>query len=333
MGQANDAEGERLPVVVIGLGEIGRDVLRGALLRPELDVRAVADPAHEKASWSEVLGEPAPRGTVLGEAGAAFAKARGGVALVCTTSRLAELEPLLLAAARAGLSVVSSCEELAFPFVGHPEVADRLERAFRKAGTACLGTGVNPGFVLDRLPAFLGGVVGPVRHLLAARTVDVATRRPALQRKVGAGLSPDAFAAGVEAGTLGHVGLVESLALAAEGLDLLVDEVEEEIDPVLAAADFDTGVVRGRAGDAAGLRQVARGFHEGRELLRLELTMAVGAESEDELRLDADPPIHLVVPGGLAGDPATTQALLNAAAQVAGAEAGLMTVLDLPAGR
>jgi 4-hydroxy-tetrahydrodipicolinate reductase len=162
---------------------------------------------------------------------------------------------------------------------------------------------------------------------------DAARRRAGLQRKIGAGLSEAAFHDAAERGDLGHVGLAESAAMAAEacvGVDEY--EVDEEILPLLAEEDA-PGPVAVRRGQVAGLQHQARVFAEGREVVRLELTIAVGApEPHDTLVLDADPPIRLVVPGGIAGDAATVHAVVNAVPALVELR-GLVSVLDLPAGR
>jgi 4-hydroxy-tetrahydrodipicolinate reductase len=163
--------------------------------------------------------------------------------------------------------------------------------------------------------------------------VDASTRRAALLRKIGAGLSEEEFHAAAERGELGHVGLAESAAMAAEacaGLDEY--EVDEEILPLLAEEDS-AGPVRIRRGQVAGLQHQARVFAEGREVVRLELTIAVGArDPRDELVIDAEPPLRLVVPGGIAGDAATAHAVVNAVPALVELR-GLVSVLDLPAGR
>jgi 4-hydroxy-tetrahydrodipicolinate reductase len=194
---------------------------------------------------------------------------------------------------------------------------------------AVVGTGVNPGFSLDRLPAFLAQVAGEVRHVRGLRVVDLLRRRDALRRKVGVGLSEEAFHAAEEQGTVGHVGLAESAALAAAGCGLEVDEVEEELSPLLAEEDAN-GVKKGQV---AGVQQVARAFHEGREVARLELIVALGVDHpRDEVELDADPPLRAVIPGGVPGEAATVNAVIHAALAVT-ERRGLITVLDLPAGR
>lgn len=324
-----------IPVVLTGLGEIGQAIARAALVRPELRIVAAVDPAPSRAGrrLAEVLGEPAPEVTVARRLADVTGLARGGVVLAATGSRLDEVLPELQAAARAGLHVVSTCEELAWPWLNHADAAADLDRLCHERNVAILGTGVNPGFVLDRLPALLAQVTGPVRHLRGVRVVDVARRRAALQRKVGAGLSEDEFHDRMERGELGHVGLAESAAMAAEacvGVDEY--EVDEEILPLVAEEDA-AGPVPVRRGQVAGLHHEARVFVEGREVVRLELTVAVGAEDpRDELVLDADPPVRLVVPGGIAGDAATAHAVVNAVPALVELR-GLVSVLDLPAGR
>ncbi len=325
-----------IPVVLVGLGEIGQSIARAALARPELRIVGAVDPHPDLAGrpLSALLGAPAPAVTVVEELAEALLGARGGVVLQATQSRFEDVLPDLEAVVRAGLHVISTCEELAWPWLNHRDAANALDRLCHERNAAVLGTGVNPGFVLDRLPAVLAQVTGPVRHVAGTRVVDVARRRGALQRKVGVGLTEQAFTEAAEKGTLGHVGLAESAAMVAEGC-VGVDEyeVDEDIVPLLAEEDVAGPVPVGR-GAVAGLHHVARVFADGgREVVRLELTVAVGAENpRDELVLDADPPLHLLVPGGIPGDEATAHAVVNAVPAIVELR-GIVSVLDLPAGR
>jgi len=326
------AEGSNgIPVVVLGLGLIGRAIARAALEKPELHLVGAVDPAHEGERLEEVLASPAPPLVVAADPERAYAGAAGGVAFVATSSSFEAVLADLERAARAGLSVVSTCEELAYPWLKYEEQAEALDALCEARDIAVVGLGVNPGFALDRLPAFLSQVTGPVRHLRALRVQDLAERRPALQRKVGAGLSEQAFHAAVDRGELGHVGLAESAMLAALGCGFELDEVEEELVPLIAEEDHDRLPVR--AGQVAGLRQLARGYTDGAERVQLDLVIAAGAEDpRDEVELDARPRVKLRLEGGLPGDEATAWAVVNAAPAVTVLR-GLVTVLDLPAGR
>lgn len=325
-----------VPVVVMGLGFIGQEIARAALASPEVELIGAVDTSPQLSGrpLADVLGQPTPKLKVADSLERAVGRRKGVVLLQATGSRLPQVMDQILDALKLGVGVVSTCEELAFPFLRHPELADKLDRAAQKAGVAVLGTGVNPGFVMDRLVATAGQACGAVRRVTVTRVVDARTRREALQRKVGAGLTEDEFFALVDKDQLGHVGLVESAALCALGLGLDCDDYEEEIAPVFAEEDITGGAFPVRKGRVAGIFQSVVGLEEEQERVRLELTIAVGAEDpKDRIEIDADPKLVVEIPGGVAGDRATANTLVNAAPRLTAAEAGLLTVLELPAGR
>lgn len=323
-------------VALMGLGAIGRAIGRCALQKAELEIVAAIDldPSRVGRKLSDVLDAPAPEVIVGSDGAAEMKKAAGGVLLHATGSRLDQVEGELAQALTAGLSVVSTCEELSYPWLRHPEIAERLDRLAQKRKLALLGTGVNPGFVMDRLPATMGAVCGRIDRVRVVRVVDSRTRRVQLQRKTGAGLNEEEFDAGVEDGTLGHVGLMESAALAALGVGLEVDEVDESIDPIEADEDMQGDGFRVPRGGIVGIQQVARAFHDGKEVANLDLTIALGSpDPRDEIELEGDPGIRVLIPGGTHGDKATCWTVVHAAPLVHGSEPGLISVLDLPAGR
>ncbi len=325
--------GSGIPVVIMGLGQIGQAIARAALKRPELRLMGAVDSRFAGRSLQSILNEPCPDIQVDLDPARALGASRGGVVLHATGSALESVVGQIEQAVEAGLSVVSTCEELAYPWLRYESLAEKLDQLCDKNDVCVVGTGVNPGFALDRLPAFLSQVVGPVRHILGVRVADAALRRENLQRKIGAGLTEEAFHEAADRGALGHVGLAESAALAALGCGLELDEVDEEIEPVLAERDHDAVAVPVKRGQVSGIHHVARGFAEGQEVVMLDLTLAIGAEDPcDEVELDAEPPLRIMVPGGIPGDAATVWAVVNAALPVTLLR-GLVSVLDLPAGR
>jgi 2,4-diaminopentanoate dehydrogenase len=322
----------RVPVVVMGLGHIGREICRAALASEEVQLVGAVDHASHLAGVP--LGELlAVASTLRVSPTLKDAKAKGAVLLHATGSRLEEVLEQLLEAVRQGHPVVSTCEELTFPFLRHALLAERLDRAAERAGVSVVATGVNPGFVFDRLVATFGQTLGTVRHVQGLRRVDAGTRREALQRKVGAGLTEAAFEALAEKDAVGHVGLVESAALCALGLGLDCDDFEEELVPLLAEEDYPGSPIPVPKGHVAGVHQTAVGLEDGQERVRLELTLAVGAEPLDRLIFDADSRLTVEVPGGIPGDSATAHLVVHAAPRLTAASPGLLTVLDLPAGR
>lgn len=325
-----------IKVALMGLGAIGRGIARCALQKADLEIVSAIDldPARVGRKLSEVLDSPSPDVVVGSDTAGELKKAQGGVLLHATGSRLDHVEGELAQALTAGLCIVSTCEELSYPWLRHPEIAERLDKLAQKRKLALLGTGVNPGFVMDRLPATLGAVCGRIDRVRVVRVVDSRTRRVQLQRKTGAGMNEQEFDAGVEEGTLGHVGLMESAALAALGVGLEVDEVDESIDPVEADEDMQGEGFTVPRGGIVGINQVARAFHDGKEVANLDLTIALGSpDPRDEIELQGDPGLRVVIPGGTPGDRATCWTVVHAAPLVHGSEPGLISVLDLPAGR
>ncbi|HLV60532.1 MAG TPA: hypothetical protein VKY51_03930 [Fredinandcohnia sp.] len=321
MRTSRDRRSERsdspIPVVLVGTDPRAGIVARALAGHPAL--RLVAVVGSKDARFEEAPGVP-----VRGRA-EAFRAARGGVAVLARGHRLDEIEGDLFAAIDAGLSVVGLAEELIHPFFVDPDLAERMDDAAARRGVSVVGVGLHPGFFFDRLPALLAGVVGHPRHLEVERVVDAAK----IAGAAGVGLSERAFEEAVEREELGQRGLSEACALAGEALGFDLDEVEESIDPILAPAAMEVGGLCVEAGAAIGLRQIARGFEEGKELVRLGVTFELGARAEDRLRIEATPPVELVVPGGLSEDPALGWSVAHAAARLREAPPGLLSVLDL----
>jgi hypothetical protein len=331
---------EPLTIVQYGLGPIGQETARTVLDKDAAAMRLVGaiDIAPDKVGRdvADVIGDrdAATDVTVSDDAEAVLADTRPDVVLHTTTSFLDGVTDQLVQCARAGTHVVSSTEELSYPYDRHPDRADRLDREAKAEDVVIVGTGVNPGYAMDTLPLMATGVCTDVRTVRVERVVDAGQRREPLQDKVGAGLSTEAFAEKKAGGDFGHIGLRESLRMGADGLGWSLDAVEEELQPVHAEAPVDTGYRQVAAGDVAGIHHTAAGLVEGERVLTLDLKMYVGAEaSYDAVEVDGDPPIDLRVRGGIFGDTATVGMLVNTAPLAATARPGLQTMGDLPVPR
>jgi 4-hydroxy-tetrahydrodipicolinate reductase len=320
-------------VVCYGLGPIGIGIARLALDRPGMAVVGAIDLDPQKVGrdLGALAGRAESQVVVGGDAAATLAETRPDVVLHATSSSLAKVADQLSQIAECGADVVSTCEELAYPWTAQPQLAAELDAIARRAGVTLLGTGVNPGYAMDALPLFLTAPCAAVRGVRVLRVVDAARRRGPLQRKVGAGLTPDEFEARVRDGTVRHVGLPESLHMLATRLGWRLDRMDDTIAAVLADTPIVTEFVEVAAGQVAGVRQIARGFVGGREVLNLELQMYVGApEPRDAVEIDGDPPVRMTIAGGLHGDIATAAIVVNAASSVARAAPGLASMAEAP---
>jgi 4-hydroxy-tetrahydrodipicolinate reductase len=327
---------KKIRAIQYGVGPIGASIARLMHEKQAIEICGAidTDPAKIGRDLGEVVGaSDAPWGVKISGDANDVLQQSADVVIHSTSSSLAKVMDQLLACLEAEACVVSTCEELSYPYKTHPDLAAKLDAEAKSWGVALVGTGVNPGFVLDKLVVTLAAVSQRVEHVKALRIVDASKRRLPLQKKVGAGMTVEEFRAQVAARVIKHVGLPESVAMVADSLNLPVEEITETIEPVVAAERVQTEFLTVEPGQAAGVHQIARGLAGGKELIYLELQMYVGAKDPaDTLELRGHPNISLIIPGGSPGDIATASVVVNSIPVILDAPAGLRTSRDLSIG-
>jgi 4-hydroxy-tetrahydrodipicolinate reductase len=321
-------------VVQYGIGPIGAGIVRLMREKQALEIIGAIDkdPAKAGRDLGDVVGaEDAPWGVVVSNESGKVLGQGADLVVHATSSYLTDVMDQLIECIEAEACVVSTCEELAYPFRKHPELSAKLDAEAKQWNVAVVGTGVNPGFVMDKLVVTLAAVSRRVDRARAVRIVDASKRRLPLQKKIGAGMTEAEFRAAVESGAIKHHGLPESVAMVADGLGLEVEEIAETIQPVIAKEPVKTEFLEVAPGQVAGVHQIARGTGGGEERIYMELQMYVGAkQSSDTITLAGDPDISLTIPGGTHGDIATAAVVVNAIPAILAAPAGLRTSRDLP---
>jgi 4-hydroxy-tetrahydrodipicolinate reductase len=320
-------------VLFYGLGQIGLEIARHALRTPGVQVVGAVDidPAKVGQDVGRLVGGSELGVHVSRTLGEALNGSHADVALHATSSWIERVAPELEQALEARLHVISTCEELCYPWRRHAAIARRLDAVARRRGRVLLGVGINPGFAMDVLPLALTGACRRVDRLSVSRVVDAGARRAALQRKIGAGMDTRAFQRRARTGGLGHIGLLESADMLVAALGLKLDRLERRLRPVVATRTVRTPHVVVRRGQVAGIDDRVVGLSKGHEALRLHLRMYVGARRpRDEILVEGDPSLHMVVRGGIAGDAATIAFVTNWIPRVLKAEPGLRVVSELP---
>ena len=322
--------GESIRVAQVGMGAMGRRLTPFLLERPGLEIVAAVD--TDAALEGQDLGLVAELNRELGlpvrtslEAGVA------DVAVLTTVSGLRAIGPQLEALLALGVNVVTSCEELAYPWETAPEWSADIDRKAREAGVSVLGTGVNPGFLMDLLPIAFTAVCRNVTKITVRRYQDATHRRLPFQRKIGAGLTPEEFEAKRVAGTLRHVGLTESMHMIAARLGWKLDRTEDVLAPVIASHPVSSREISVAVGLAAGVQQIGSGYVGEEERIRLDFRAAIREEDvQDAVEIEGEPQLHAIIPGGVNGDIATCAILTNAIPIVQRAPTGLRTMADIP---
>lgn len=316
-------------VIQYGVGAIGREIAK-LLIERDHDVLGAIDQSDELIGrdLGELLGGSAMDVSIDDDAERVLAH-MADVVMHSTRSRLDEIAPDIRHVLAAGSNLISTCEELAYPAYRHAGLAAEVHERAVKHGVTVLGTGVNPGFVMDYWPLVMSSACRRIDAIRVERAVDARQRRYPLQKKIGAGLSPEDFQKTVGSGG-GHVGLAESVALLAAGLRVELDGIRETIEPVVADTPVASEFFQVDPGQVLGLHQQAHGTIQGQDVITLDLTMALGASNRDRVLIEGEPPLDVTVANGIHGDVATASVAVNMIPRVLEAPPGLVTMKDLP---
>ncbi len=323
----------KLKIAQFGLGPIGLETLKLAATKPWAEIVGGIDIDPAKAGQD--LGALTQTRTLAGRRvyrslADLVAEVKPDVIYHTAVSRFRDAFEQIAPLLQRGINVVSSCEELVFPHLREPDLAAQLDAICCQAGARVVGSGVNPGFVMDLLPVCLTGICRQVHAVHVRRVVNASTRRAPLQKKIGSGLPPAEFERLLAEGKAGHAGLKESLALIAHCLGWKLSGLTETGGPVVADREIRTQYFHVRKGQTCGLRQRAEAQVNGKVCLTLELEMRLGAPNpHDAIQIDGDPPLQVRIEGGVAGDQATVAALVNTTPRLLQAPPGLRLMTDL----
>ncbi|HYC92401.1 MAG TPA: dihydrodipicolinate reductase [Thermoanaerobaculia bacterium] len=313
-------------VAQYGIGPIGAEIARLLLTKPWVKIAGAVDIDPDKIGkdLGEVIGLDRKVGVTV------TAELQGKPDVVChsTGSRLRDVAGQLESLLGHGCHVVSTCEELSFPL--DAGIRERLQQVAHAHNVALLGTGVNPGFVMDKLPLTITSVCQEVKSVEIIRIQNASTRREPLQRKVGASMTVDEFRIAVDTGRIKHMGLRESLMLVGNGLGVEFDSVsDEKIEPIVAEREVVTQYLRVAPGQVAGVHQTIYG--KGRIDVSLELRMYVGAEdvAADRVIVRGVPDVEMEIKGGVHGDRATAAMVVNAIPRLMQSRCGVLTMDDI----
>jgi len=324
----------KIKAVQFGCGPIGCSVVRYALQKLDIEFVGAID-IHKsliRSDLGEVVGINSKLGIIISaDADAILSQTKPDVVFLTTNSSLKLVYPQVVKCVKAGANVLSTCEELSYPYRKDPKLSAEIDKIAKANNVTVLATGVNPGFLMDAWPLFMTGVCQQVEQIKAVRVQNASSRRGPFQKKIGAGCTLEEFKKLADAGTLKHVGLPESIAIIANGLGWELDEITESIEPVITETQVKTDFVTVKPGQAAGVRQVSKGISAGKELVTLEFEASVGApESYDAVYITGIPNMEVIIKGGVHGDIATAAIVVNSVHRVIDAAPGLVSVKDLP---
>jgi hypothetical protein len=320
-------------VMQIGLGPIGIAISRLLMQKPDWHIVAAIDtnPAKQGRDLGDVAGLGQQLGIRVSPQLPKLQKQDIDVAFLTTVSTFPNVLPTLETLVQIGVDVVASTEELFYPYYRYAEQAKALDHLAKQQGVSILGTGINPGFTMDTLVLILTSVCQQITRIAVTRVANASERRSSLQKKIGVGLTPEAFAEEVAKHRVGIVGLVDSVAFLAHVLRWQLDDVKELFVPVIADNAITVAQRQIEPDHVRGVRHLVKGMSSGKEVISLDLRMYLEAENpRDTIYIEGTPTIESTMKSSDMGDVAAAGLLVNMSPLVCQARAGLLTMVDLP---
>jgi 4-hydroxy-tetrahydrodipicolinate reductase len=326
----------KVRIALYGVGVVGGMIAKALLEKEGTEIVGAIDIDKNKIGkdLGTVLGMDKKIGVkVSNDLNIALSRTKPHIAIHTTSSYLKDTSPQIEAIVKHGVNVVSTCEELSYPYFSEPKLAKKLDAVAKKHDVTVLGTGINPGFLMDTLVIALTAPCQKIEKIEVVRVMNAATRRLPFQKKIGAGLTVEEFRQKIEKRHItGHVGLEQSVAMISAALTWKLDKiVAEPVEPVVAKKNVASQNIQVKAGDVAGLSQKAKGVKRNKEVIVLDFRAFIGAEEEyDAITIEGAPTIKQKIQPCVHGDIGTVAMVINSIPKVINAPAGLLTMKDLP---
>jgi 4-hydroxy-tetrahydrodipicolinate reductase len=326
-------------VLVLGTGQMGCGIARLVLEKQGLELVGAYARRPERAGMDlgQAIGLERDLGLPLsGDLAAVVKQSRPQIAIQATCSRLSDAITEISTLVRCGVHVISIAEEMIYPACVSLERAEELHRLAVTHGAAILGTGINPGFVLDVLVLTLTGVCADIQSMTATRVNDLSPYGPSVLRSQGVGLTPEAFYRGLQEGTVvGHIGFPQSIHLIASTVGWEIDRIEEERKPIVSQVRRDTAFVTVEPGQVAGCLHTARAYRRGQPVITLIHPQQIhpqleGVNTGDAIEICGTPSVKLIGSPEIPGGKGTAALAVNMIPRVLNAAPGLHTMADLP---
>jgi hypothetical protein len=326
-------------VLILGTGQMGSGIARLVLEKKGLQLVGAYGRRAERAGMDigRAIGLEHDLGIPLGaDLSSLIEQTQPHVAIQATCSRLDDAKEEITLLIEHGVSVISIAEEMAYPAANSPLLAKQLHQLAIKHGVAVLGTGINPGFVMDLLIITLSGVCSEVQTITAKRVNDLSPYGPTVLASQGVGLTPVAFDRGLKDGTVtGHIGFVQSIHMIASALGWEIDHIEQLREPILTQVRRETPFTTIEPGQVIGCLHTASAYRQGKPVITLVHPQQIDPQSDglatgDEIEIRGTPNIKFAGKPEIPGGQGTAAVTVNMIPRILNAAAGLYSMMDLP---
>lgn len=336
---------EHVKVIIWGFGAMGGGIAEVLLRKKGVDIVGICDihPDRVGRSMFDILGvgRGERKDIVIGsDITKIVTRGSADVVILATDSFTRKAFDKIKFIVEQGINVISTAEEMAYPKAKEPELAAEIDRLARANGVSVLGTGINPGLMMDLLVILMTGACTDVEHIKAERVNSLSPFGPAVMEEQGVGLTKEAFEAQARTGHLaGHVGFNESVNMICDAIGWKLDRpVEQTMAPIVSNVLRKTKYAEVQPGNVAGCTMLGFGHVGGKLAVEMVHPQQIepeleGTDTGDYVVIKGTPNVNLCnkpeVPGGIG----TIAMCINMIPQVINARPGLWTMIDLPVPR
>lgn len=333
---------ENVKVIIWGFGAMGSGMAKMLLKKKGVDIVGVVDRAALVGkSIYDVLGvEKGNRAEVkIGSVEDVIKPHAADVVLLCTDSFTRNAFDKLKVIAENKMNCVCTAEEMAYPKAQEPELAKELHRIAKENGVTILGSGINPGLVMDLLVLIFTGAMEEVESIVSRRVNSLSPFGPAVMEEQGIGMTVKEFNDKKASGHLaGHVGFAESMGMIADGIGWKIDKFEQSMEPIVTEVDRKSPYGFAKAGDVAGVAMKANGYINGELKIEMDHPQQIepqlaGVHTGDYVIIKGNPAINMANKPEIDGGVGTIAMCVNMIPHVINSKPGLKTMLDLPVPR
>ncbi len=261
------------------------------------------------------------------------------IVLLATDSFTKNAFPKIKLLVEHGCHVISTAEEMAYPKASEPELSREIDRLAKKHKVTVLGTGVNPGMMMDLLAITLTGVMTDVTSFDISRINSLSPFGKTVMEEQGVGMTKSEFENKLEHDEIaGHVGFRESTLMIADAIGLEMKNFHQDMSPIIT--DVDRRSLHGFAakGNVCGVDMRAKAELEREVNINLHHPQQIepqkgGVNTGDYIRLSGSPTINMAITPEVEGGLGTIAICVNMIPHVINAHPGLKTMIDLPVPR
>ncbi len=330
---------KEVKVIIWGLGAMGGGMADMLLQKKGVEIVGVAGRGAKigTSMYDYIKTERGDRPDVLIQAAEDIIKpGAADVVLLCTDSFTKNAFPRLKFIMEQGINVITSAEEMAYPKAQSPELAEELDKIAKANGVSCLGTGINPGHIMDMLVLVMTGCMVDVEHILSRRVNSLSPFGPVVMEEQGIGISVEEFKERKANGTMsGHVGFAESVGMIAEGMGLSVKEFKQDMNPITTDVDRKSPYGFAAAGSCAGVAMEADAVLDNGMEVRMEHPQQiepeqVGVTTGDYVIIKGTPSVNMLNTPEVEGGLGTIAMCVNMIPHIINAKPGLHSMITLP---